>query len=60
MSKLRLLGVTLGVLVLLYGGYTMVFEGESSGFVPAAGGIVIIALAMGVFDTNKQIEKGDE
>ena len=60
MSMVRLLGVALGVMISLYGIYLMAIDGESSGFVSVAGGIVIVALAMGVFDNNKQIEKGDE
>ena len=60
MSGLRLLGAALGVIIALCGVYATAFEGESSGFVPLAGGIVIVALATGVFDKNKQAKEGSE
>lgn len=52
MSKLSLLGFALGVLIIVYGIYAMAVEGNKSAFILITGGIVITALAAGIFSKN--------
>ncbi|MEO1222183.1 MAG: hypothetical protein AAFY42_12670 [Pseudomonadota bacterium] len=49
MSKFSVAGIALGVAIMLYGGYALAVEGNNSAFIFITGGIVIAALAAGVF-----------
>jgi hypothetical protein len=57
MTRLPLVGFALGVLVALYGIYVLGFEGENSGIIYLLGGIVITAIAAGLF--SKAHSKGN-
>ncbi|NQX95955.1 MAG: hypothetical protein HRT64_13750 [Erythrobacter sp.] len=56
MSALRYAAMVLGVLIVLYGVYAILFEGTNSAFVFITGGAVISALGAGLFDKAKPEE----
>lgn len=61
MSKLSLAGFALGVVIMIYGIYAMVIEGETNAFIFITGGFVITALAPGgIFSKSHSGDGGEE
>ncbi|MEM7664389.1 MAG: hypothetical protein AAF250_00900 [Pseudomonadota bacterium] len=58
MSKLSLLLFAAGVLIAFFGVYSLIADGENSGFILIAGGIVMTAIAAGVI--GKSHAKGTD
>ena len=58
MSKLHLLLFALGACVMIYGGYAMIFEGNTSAFIFIAGGFVITAIAAGIIGKAHSTAQG--
>ena len=56
MSKLNLLIFAVGVLIAIYGGYSLIADGGGTGFIFVFGGIVITAIAAGLI--GKQHSEG--